>query len=216
MMIKDLSQTYDNGMPSAPTIPTPSFKRVKTVECDAVSVTQLSIATHVGTHLDAPSHVIEGGKSIDQIPLSTLFGPAVAVSVEKAGGEAITAQDLEQAGVEGAPGDALLICTGWGGKFNTDEYHNHPHLSEDAAQWIVERQFRLIGIDTITPELPGHLRPSDFTFPIHHILLGSGVLIVEHLFLEEVIGERFNLFVGSLKIANADGAPARVLGVFEQ
>ena len=214
VIIRDLSQTYDNGMPHAPTIPEPSFRQVMSVERDGVSVTQLSVATHVGTHLDAPSHLIEGGKTIDQISPDVLIGPATTVSVEKPGGEEITAQDLIEAGGTGSPGDALLVRTGWGGKFGTEAYHEHPYLSEDAAQWIVDQQFRLVGVDTITPELPGHLRPAEFNFPIHHILLGDGVLIIEHLFLEEVIGQQFDLFVGSLKIANADGAPARVFAVF--
>jgi kynurenine formamidase len=214
MIIKDLSQTYANGMPKAATIPEPSFSRLMSVERDGISVTQLSVATHVGTHLDAPSHVIAGGKTIDQIPLDTLVGPAVVVSVKKPGGEKITAQDLLDAGANGSPGDALLIHTGWGSKFGTEDYHEHPYLAEDAAQWIVDNQLRLVGVDTITPELPGHLRQPGFDFPIHHILLGSGVLIIEHLFLEEVIGQRFDLFVGSLKIADADGSPTRVLAVF--
>ena len=214
MIIKDLSQTYDNGMPSASTIPEPSFKQVKSVEHDGISVTQLSVATHVGTHLDAPSHVIAGGKTIDQISTDVLFGPATVVSVEKSGGEEITAHDLIEAGVDGSAGDALLIRTGWGGKFGAEGYHNHPCLDQDAARWIVDQRFRLLGVDTITPELPGHLREPGFDFPIHHILLGSGVLIIEHLFLEEVVGQRFDLFVGSLKIADADGAPARVIAVF--
>ncbi len=213
MIIKDLSQTYANGMPRAATIPEPSFERLKSVERDGISVTQLSVATHIGTHLDAPSHVIAEGKTIDQIPLDMLVGPAAVVSVKKPGGEKITAQDLVDAGPNISPGDALLLHTGWGSKFGADDYHEHPYLAEDAAQWIVDNRLRLVGVDTITTELPGHMRQPEFDFPIHHILLGSGVLIIEHLFLEEVIGQRFNLVVGSLKIADADGAPARVFAL---
>lgn len=215
MILKDLSQTYANGMPSAPSIPAPSFERLKSVEHDGVSVTQLSVATHVGTHLDAPSHLIEGGKSIDQIPLHTLCGPACVVSIERSGAGEITARDLIESGFGHSPGDALLVRTGWGEMFGTEDYFDHPYFSEDAAHWIVKQRFRLVGVDTITPEVPDHLRSAEFDFPIHHILLGKGVLILEHLFLEEVIGQRFDLFVGSLKIANADGAPARVLAMFE-
>lgn len=216
MKIKDLSQIYYNGMPKAGAVPAPSFSKLKTVECDGVSVTQISVATHVGTHIDAPSHVVEGGKTIDQIAPEMLIGPATVVSVEKAGGDEITAEDLEETTPDSSPGDALLIRTGWGGKFVSDAYDEHPYLSEEAARWIVDRRYRLVGVDTITPELPGHLRPAGFDFPIHHILLGSGVLIIEHLFLEEVVGQSFELFVGSLKIANGDGSPARVLAVFGQ
>lgn len=216
MIVKDLSQVFSNGMPHATTIPTPHFEQVKSIPQDGLSVTQLSVASHVGTHLDAPCHFIEGGLSIDQISPEVLVGPAVAVSVEAGKDGEISAEDIQEAGVKVEPGDALLIRTGWGAKFGSDEYHQHPYLSKDCARWIVEKQVRLVGVDTITPDMPGHLRPTNFDFPVHHLLLGNGVLIAEHLYLEEVAGKRFNLFVGSLKVAHADGAPARILAVFEQ
>ena len=216
MIILDLSQSFANGMPHASTIPPPSFKQVKSIERDGLSVTQLSVATHIGTHLDAPSHFIEGGGTIDRVPLDTLVGPAMVVSVERSGGEEVTAEDLRSFEPWVSPGDALLLRTGWGNKFGTDEYLRHPYLSEDAAEWILERGFRLVGLDTVTPDMPGHLRPEGFDFPVHHLLLGNGVLIAENLFLEEVVGRRFTLIVGSLKIAGGDGAPARVLAVLDE
>lgn len=216
MIIKDLSQCFGNGMPHASTIPAPSFRQVKSIERDGLSVTQLSVATHIGTHLDAPSHFIEGGGTIDRVPLDTLVGPAVVVSVDKSGGEEVTAQDLGGVEPEVSPGDALLLRTGWGNKFGTDEYLHHPYLSEDAAEWILDHGFRLVGLDTVTPDMPGHLRPEGFNFPVHHLLLGNDVLIAENLFLEGVVGRRLTLIVGSLKITGGDGAPARVLAVLDE
>jgi arylformamidase len=213
VIIKDLSQTYANGMPHAPTIPPPSFQQIKSVERDGYSVTRLSIATHIGTHIDAPSHLIDGGQTIDEVSPETLVGPAIGISVEKGPGEEITAAELERVVFESSPGEALLIRTGWGEKFGTEDYSDHPYLSEEAARWIVDRRFRLVGLDTTTPDVPGHRREEGFNFPVHRILLGSGVLIVEHLYLEEVIKQRFQLVVGSLKIESADGAPARVLAL---
>lgn len=215
MKIRDLSQTYANGMPHAQTIPEPHFEQVKSVERDGYSVTQLSVATHVGTHIDAPSHLIENGQTIEDVPLETLVGPALAVSVDTGPGQQITAEDLENTVGESSTGDALLIRTGWGRKFGDEDYEDHPYLSEDAARWIVDRGFRLVGLDVTTPDAPGHLRTEDFDFQVHHILLGSGVLIVEHLYLEEVVGEKFQLFIGALKVEAADGAPARVLAFLE-
>lgn len=215
MKIRDLSQTYANGMPHAQTIPAPCFEQVKSVERDGYSVTQLSVATHIGTHIDAPSHLIEGGQTVEDVPLNTLVGPAFAVSVDRGPGEEITAEDLEDAVAESSAGDALLIRTGWGEKFGDEDYGDHPYLSEDAARWIVDRDFRLVGVDVTTPDMPGHLRTADFDFQVHRVLLGSGVLIVEHLYLEEVVGERFELVIGSLKVEAGDGAPARVLALLE-
>ncbi|HZY65400.1 MAG: cyclase family protein [Actinomycetota bacterium] len=211
MRVRDLSQTYANGMPHAKTIPEPHFEQVKSVERDGYSVTQLSVATHI----DAPSHLIENGQTIEEVTLDTLVGPALAVSIDKGPGEEITAEDLDSAVSGGSPGDALLIRTGWGQKFGDEDYGNHPYLSEDAARWIVDRRFRLVGLDATTPDAPGHLRTEDFDFQVHRVLLGSGVLIVEHLHLEEVVGEKFELIIGALKVEGADGAPARVLALLE-
>ena len=210
MRVRDLSQTYANGMPHAETIPAPCFEQVKSVERDGYSVTQLSVATHIGTHIDAPSHLIEGGQTAENIPLEKLVGPALVVSIDKEPDEEITAEDLEDAVGQRSDG-AILIRTGWGAKFGDEDYSNHPYLSQAAACWIVDRGFRLVGLDVTTPDPPGHLRTEDFDFQVHRILLGSGVLIVEHLYLEEVVGEEFELVIGALKIENSDGAPARVL-----
>ena len=215
MKIRDLSQTYANGMPHAQTIPAPCFEQVKSVEHDGYSVTQLSVATHIGTHIDAPSHLIEGGQTVEDIPLDTLVGPALAVSIDKGPDKEITAGDFEDIVSGSSPGDALLIRTGWGEKFGDEDYGNHPYLSKDAARWIVDRGVRLVGLDVTTPDAPGHLRTEDFDFQVHRILLGSGILIVEHLYLEEVVGERFELVIGSLKVEAGDGAPARVLALLE-
>lgn len=217
MIVKDLSQTYANGMPHAPTIPPPTIRQVKSVESDGYSVTELSVATHIGTHIDAPSHLLADGSTIDELPPEALIRPAVVASIEKSGAEEIGVADLEASEAASArPGDALLVRTGWGAKFGTPDYREHPYLSEDAARWIVDRGFDLIGFDLTTPEVPGHFRPEGFDFPIHKILLGNEVLIIEHLFLEEVASERVELFVGALKVAGGDGAPARVLAVLSR
>lgn len=212
MRIRDLSQTYANGMPHAQTIPAPCFEQVKSVERDGYSVTQLSVATHIGTHIDAPSHLIEGGETVENIPLETLVGSALVVPIDRKSDEEITAEDLEDA-VDQRWANALLIRTGWGAKFGDEDYAHHPYLSQAAARWIVARGFRLVGLDVTTPDPPAHLRTEDFDFQVHRILLGSDVLIVEHLYLEEVVGEEFELVIGALKIKHADGAPARVLAL---
>ena len=216
MIVKDLSQTYANGMPHAPTIPAPAIRQVKSVENDGYSVTELSVATHIGTHIDAPSHLLADGSTMDEIPPGTLIRPATVASVEKDGPQQISAADLEAAASAAKPGDALLVRTGWGAKFGTPGYREHPYLSEEAARWISGRGFDLVGFDLTTPEVPGHLRPEGFDFPVHKILLGAGVLIMEHLYLEEVADQRVELFVGALKVAGGDGAPARVLAVLDR
>lgn len=128
---------------------------------------------------------------------------------------AIEVDDLAGRCADADPGDALLIRTGWDAEYGGPHYGSHPHLSDRCAEWVVERGFRLLGVDTVTPELPVHLRPRGHPAPVHRTLLGSGVLIVENLDLRAVVDRRFSLVVAPLRIAGGDGSPARALALLD-
>ena len=127
--------------------------------------------------------------------------------------EPIEVGDLESQCATAQAGDALLIWAGWSGKFTDPGYYRHPYLAAETGSWVVERGFRILGVDSVTPELPGHLRTPGYPCPVHNTLLGNGVLILENPVLSEVAGTRFTLFVGALKIIGGDGAWARVLAL---
>lgn len=213
--IVDLSHDYRPGMPHGTTIPEPSFLTARTLEEHGLRVMELRLPTHVGTHIDAPAHFIGDGMTVDQVPVTDLIGRAVCVEVPVAADEPIHVDRLADASDQASRGDALLIRTGWDRKYLDDDYLHHPYLSEDAAAWVVERGFRLVGVDTVTPDLPGPLRPEGFTYPVHKMLLGNGVLILENLVLHEVVGSSFLLFIGALRISGGDGSPARVLAMLD-
>ncbi|MGI9523465.1 MAG: cyclase family protein, partial [Hyphomicrobiaceae bacterium] len=83
----------------------------------------------------------------------------------------------------------------------------------DAAEWLLERNVKMIAVDTIDPELPSDLRPDGFDFPVHRKLLQQGVLIAEQLAkLNTLAGRRVEFLFAPLPIVGCDGAPARVLG----
>ena len=110
------------------------------------------------------------------------------------------------------PGDILLLNAGWSQLTATELYHRHPYLSPQAAAWIVERGVKLLGIDFPTPDAPVEVRPADFDWPVHHILLSQGVLVAENLAnLHTFDGCRIEVMFVPLRIQGADGAPARVL-----
>ena len=194
--VVDLSQPLYEGMPHATTIPEPRFESVRTMHDHGLRCMQLTLPTHCGTHLDAPSHFIQDGRTLDAVAVQSLIGPALCVEVNVPANTAITPHDLRAAG-ELAPGTALLIRTGWDALYGADGYMHHPYLSVEAAEWIVAAKARLVGIDVVTPELPGHLRPPGYPCPVHMTLLGAGVLILENLDLRPVAGSACNLFVVS-------------------
>jgi arylformamidase len=154
------------------------------------------------------------------VPLESLIGRAHCVQVLRGGAEPVGAADLEAGlaaqGARLAPGDALLVRTGWDERYGEPDYvDRHAYLGADAAKWAVAQGVRLVGVDTITPEYPMGLRGPDYTPQAHTALLGNGVLIVENLDLRAVAGASMTLFVGALRVTGGDGAPARVLAVLD-
>lgn len=177
-----------------------------------LNVTHMETIVHMGTHVDAPRHFYVDGPGMDEIPLERMTGEGVVIRLEKAVNEAIDVDDLAAAkpGIE--PGDIVAIDTGWSGRWGTPEWNRHPYLSLDAAQWLVDQKVKLVAVDTATPDLPHDLRPEDFQFPVHCMLLRDGVLISEQIAnLQKLAGRRVEFLFCPLSIEGCDGAPARVL-----
>lgn len=206
MKIYDVSVPISATMPTYPGDPPVSIEPASQIAKGAVAnISRLSFGDHTGTHLDPPIHFVPGGKTVDQLDLNTLYGPAVVVDlthVEKA----IGAADLE--GVKLAPGTVRILC-----KTRNSELWDRPGFQKDfvafgwdAAQWLVQRGVKLIGIDYLSAEVFGTTEPNT-----HRILLGAGVIIVEGLDLREIAPGVYTLACLPLKIKDGDGGPARAI-----
>lgn len=79
----DVSHTFIDNMPVFPGDPATSLKQITSVETNGYTDHQLSTVMHVGTHMDAPLHMIEGGKYMDEFPPEKFVGPGVLVNVYK-------------------------------------------------------------------------------------------------------------------------------------
>jgi len=179
----------------------------------AVRITHLTLSTHVGTHVDAALHFLPDGRSIDQYPLETFTGPGVVIDVPREGVVAVTRDEVEAVEPDVREGDIVLFHFGYGHRFGTPGYVDHPYLAEDTAQWLVERGVRMIGVDTPTPDLGGAHRPPGYAFPVHMTLLPRDILIIEHLGadLAQLAGRRVEVVAVPMPVRGADGAPATVL-----
>lgn len=208
----DLSHPLDGNVPRIALFPPPSYSAHLHMPADPMNVTRMDMVVHLGTHVDAPVHFIPGGQSIDELGLERLSGPGVVCRVsagaeEIYGPEALLDADLVRAG------DLVVLETGWWRHFGTELYSRHPSLSVELAHWLVEKEVAMVAVDTGTPDLPVALRPDGFTWPVHQILLGAGVLVAEHLTnLAGLTGSRVELVLAPLNIRGADGAPVRALG----
>jgi kynurenine formamidase len=120
----------------------------------------------VGTHIDAPSHFLVDGATIDQLPPSTFIRPALVLDVShKQARECITWDSIEPVAHRIRPGMALLFHTGWSryyhnyrdgdngrGRTSNVRYFDHPWLAADVAQRLVALGVRLIGTDAMSPD----------------------------------------------------------------
>jgi len=207
----DLTHRLNASIPVPKIFPKPSFERVLNLGPDILNVTRIDMVCHLGTHIDAPAHVLIDGPTMEDIPEHYFHGIGVVLSIDCAPKSPITAEHLEQAKPKTEPGDILLLHTGWGKQFGTPSYFDNPYLSESAVDWILAHQIKWVGIDFVSPELPFALRPEGFDYPVHRALMSQGILIVENLAdCSALANERVEIMCGALNIDQADGAPARI------
>jgi kynurenine formamidase len=212
-MLIDLSHTIATGMMQVGTLPPVDVCRISSLAEGARTNGQaLRMSGHSGTHIDAPLHVFDGLASIDSIAADRFVGPGVALSVPKQACDPITPGDLEAAsdGLIRA-GDMVLLHTGWDRYYGDPTYlTEYPSLTLEAADWLIERQVRLVALDMLSPDLPSNRRPPDAQLVVHRRLLGNDVLIAENLTgIGAVVGRRLLVHALPLKIAEGDGAPSR-------
>ncbi len=135
---------------------------------------RIDLVANTGTYLDSPFHRFREGRDLSQLELTSLAGlDAVVVRVEGIG-RRIAADAFRHLDVRNK---AVLVQTGWDRHWRTDAYfEGHPFLTEDAAQWLSDSKARLVGIDSYNIDDTG-----DGRRPVHTILLGHGIPIVEHM-----------------------------------
>ncbi|HVA29401.1 MAG TPA: cyclase family protein [Candidatus Baltobacteraceae bacterium] len=213
--IYDLSQPVFTSCPQYPDEnPRPAQIRLfYMLAVQGVNKEIVEISTHTGTHCDAPFHFFEDGDTIDRIPLDAYVGPATILDLRgKEPGSAIVRADVERFAERIAEGDFALLNTGWGHKrANTKEFlTQYVYLGGDAAEYLVGRGVRGVGIDAVS--LGGYKDPGK-SGPTHRAMLGSGKVIVEELsFPDEVMDGKKRLFVAApIKLQGCGGAWTRAM-----
>ncbi len=206
MKIHDISIPISATMPTYPGDPAVSIEPVLQIaKGDEANVSRLSFGDHSGTHLDPPVHFVPGGKTVDQLDLNVLYGPARVVDLTRVE-KAITADDLERARIPQRV--TRVLCKTRNSEFwaRAGFQKDFVAFAWDAAQWIVDRGIKLVGIDYLSAELFGGSEPKT-----HRILLGAGVIIVEGIDLRNIAPGNYTLACLPLKIKDGDGGPARAI-----
>jgi kynurenine formamidase len=154
----ELSHEWGSHTPVYPGFPDIVIFRLATHANHGVMSQQVRTVMHTGTHVNAPIHLVQGGQGVGELALDRFFGTGPVLDIPKGEWELIEPADLEAAGDIGPlrPGDMVMINTGWHHHYaDSMEYFGHgPGLSGAAARWLVEREVKLVGIDTATVDHP--------------------------------------------------------------
>lgn len=178
---------------------------LKTFEVDHVRETVIRLKSHTGTHVDAPSHFLRDGHTIDQMPLGKLIGKAHVLDMTFVT-SGITHQDLVRFESVIAEGDIILFKTTNSSKSPMEQFdYNFIYLEASGAQYLAQKKIKAVGIDYLGIERaqPGH--------ETHTVLMEHGIPIVEGLRLGKVAAGNYFFCCLPLALVGLEAAPARAI-----
>jgi len=207
MKIYDISIPISKEMPVWPGDPPVELERVQSMDAGAdVNVSRFSASVHIGTHVDAPDHFLNNGRTVDSLSLEVLVGPALVVQIP-AEESLITADLLDSLAIPKGYGRILFKTSNsdlWQ-RMEAEFYPEFVAVAPDGANWLLEYGARLVGVDYLS------IAPFNQGIPTHRILLEAGIVVVEGLALSQVEPGEYELYCLPLNLVGSDGAPARVI-----
>jgi kynurenine formamidase len=217
-MVVDVSHVVKHGMVTSKGLPAP-------LVCDFLSreqsrshyapgtefhIGKIEMVANTGTYLDSPFHRYTNGKDLSELPLERLANlQGGVVPADLSQGRAIGRSNFQSHDLRGK---AVLVRTGWDAHWRTDQYfEGHPFLTKDAAEYLLQAGVALVGIDPLNIDDTAGL-----SRPVHSLLLGSEVPMVEHLRgLGGLPGEGFHFFAVPVKVKGMGTFPVRAFGIVE-
>jgi arylformamidase len=209
--IIDLSWTITPDMPLFPGDPAIEVKRLRSVLSDGYQITTWQSGMHVGTHLDAPSHFLEGGGDVEGIALEKVVGPATVIHPEVVDSIISTASIVKAYQAEAVKTSILLVNTGWETQRHHPRYFTEFYGFEPSLlAFLTANQITTLGVDMPSVKFG----TADFS-GIHQALLSQGIVIIENLVHLDSVPSG-SLFVGApLKLSNFDGSMIRAFALVD-
>ena len=202
MKIIDISLTLHPGLVVWQGDPNIELITDTTVEKDGSMNSSLRLGAHNGTHIDAPAHFLKNGFGVNKIDPKKLVGLCTILEIEE---DEITKEVLQ--GKDFGPKVLFKTKNSQRKLLEDPVFHaDYVYLTEDGAEYLVDKEVELVGIDYLGIEkksAPGH--------PVHTKLLEKEIVIVEGLNLVDVRPGSYELIVLPLKLKDLDGSPARAV-----
>lgn len=198
-MYIDLSVPINEQLPVYPGDPATVIKPAGKFETDGFRDHYVSIGTHVGTHVDAPAHMLEDGTTLDTFPVDRFIGRGFYIKIE---GKSVDLNQIKQANIQ--PDDIVLFHTGMSQRYQEEAYFNdYPTIPVEVATYLVGKKIKMLGVDMCSVDHE--------VFDVHKTLLSGNVLIIENLVnLDKLAGKNSTIYALPINL-QVDGAPARVI-----
>jgi arylformamidase len=213
----DLTHLLNENISVYPGTIGPKFESIAKVETHGYAELKATMVLHAGTHIDAPCHIVQHSKSLDQFGLEKFMGKAMVISC--LGKNEISLAYLKSFEQKIKTVNFILFYTGWQNKWKTNAYfENCPTLTTDAAKWLTQfKNVHGIGFDAFSVDsIISADVVTEENMPNHHILLGADILLIENLTnLDKLPEEFFSFQCLPLKVEGADGSPVRAIAIVQ-
>lgn len=208
-MYMDLTHTIEQTMPFYPGTEAPKITQKNTVDIDGFAEVEISFFSHTGTHMDAPAHMVIGGKTLDEYPIGHFFGKAFLLDLRDGIPDLASLTQLKPQ-LESV--DFIILYTGWSDYWGEKQYfEDFPVLPLEHVNWLLNLGIKGFGMDTISID-----PVNTTTFDNHHAVFQAGGTITENLTNLSNIGHPvFDIIMLPLKNKNSDGISIRAVAVVE-
>lgn len=197
-MFIDLTLPVNVKIPVFPGSPPTEIKQIATVKNEGWNEKRLTFNSHFSTHIDAPRHMLDNGKTLSDYPIESYLGDAIVFDVR---GQSVINVNVDNI----KSNDIVFFRTGHSSHiYESDYFENNPVISKETIKQLIKKKISILGIDSFSPDK----EPYD----IHKQLFYQDIRIVENLIhLDQIFLQRFFCYIFPLNIEDADGAPCRVV-----
>ena len=208
--IVDLTHNLTNGTVVYPGDPEPNISVATTIENEGYNLFRVTVGSQSGSHVDAPYHFSNEGKTVDKMDLKRFMGNAVVVDVSsKKAKETVCMEDVLPYEAKIKQCDIVLFRFDWYKKIGTEEFFDHPFLSKEVGEYLLQSGIKTVATDCINLDSTGGTE-----FPLHDMYSAAEGIIAENLagFDQIDFEDPFVIFL-PLKLIGTDGSPVRAVAV---
>ena len=175
----------------------------------------ISMVSHIATHIEAPYHILKDQADLATLPLETLTGSAVILDLRgRAAKSAIGIDDVRVAADRAGgirPGDIVFGNLGWGPFYGTEQYGGNPYFPPETIAWLADHGMKLMGVDAGGVEVPGSEQHVS-----HYALFSRGIPLIENLTnLNRLSKSRVQVYAFPIAVRGLEAFPVRVVAVEE-